>query len=101
MKPQDVRAYTSSILGSCNINQRLCELYLGHDCGYKLSYVMQMIPTWQATFRKAKALETLDFAAFRQKQEKELTSEEIRDLRALLDMHKEGLAKRRESRRSE
>jgi hypothetical protein len=68
MKPQDVRAYTSSILGSCGINQRLCELYLGHDaCGYKLSYVMQMIPNWQETFRKAKALETLDFAAFRQK----------------------------------
>jgi hypothetical protein len=90
MKPQDVRAYTSSILGSCGINQRLCELYLGHDCGYKLSYVMNMIPTWQETFKKAKALETLDFAAFRQKQEKELTNEEIALIRKLLDKFGKG-----------
>jgi hypothetical protein len=90
MKPQDVRAYTSSILGSCGINQRLCELYLGHDIGYKLSYVMNMVPTWQETFKKAKALETLDFAAFRQKQEKELTCEEIADVRYLLDMFRKG-----------
>jgi uncharacterized protein YeaO (DUF488 family) len=51
---------------------------------------MQMIPNWQEMFRKAKALETLDFVAFRQKQEKELTSEEIADIRYLLDMYRKG-----------
>lgn len=90
MKPHDMRAYTSSILGSCGINERLCDLYLGHDCGYKLSYVMQMVPIWQETFRKAQALETLDFAAFRQKQEKELTNEEIALARKLLDKFRKG-----------
>ena len=90
MKPHDMRAYTSSILGSCGINERLCELYLGHDCGYKLSYVMQMIPTWQETFKKAKALETLDFATFGQKQQKELSSEEIELVRVMLDMFSKG-----------
>ena len=90
MKPQDVRAYTGTVLGNCHINERLVDLYLGHDCGYKLSYVMSMIPTWQETFKKAKVLETLDFAYFGQKQERELNSEEIALVRLLLDRFREG-----------
>ena len=90
MKPQDVRAYTNSVLSGCGIDQLVRDVYLGHDCGYAMNYLMQLIPTWQEAFRKAKAIETLDFAYFRQKQEKELTSEEIALVRKLLDRFREG-----------
>jgi len=54
------RTWVNTILSSRGIDQVLRDLYLGHEVGYQMGYIMQMIPTWQKTFRRAKALEALD-----------------------------------------
>jgi hypothetical protein len=54
------RDWSESVLTGQRIDETLRDLYLGHECSYRQGYLMQMLPQWKQTFRKAKALEALD-----------------------------------------
>jgi hypothetical protein len=92
LTPHFLRSWDNSILAAQGIDKQLRDLYLGHSCAYEMNYIIQLIPRWQQTFRKAKALEALDFMASTRKPDKTelpgvgspLTAEECEQVRQLL-----------------
>jgi hypothetical protein len=95
INPQLLRTWVNSTLASRGIEKQLRDIYLGHTCGYEMGYIMQLLPQWQRTFRRAKALEALDLMASVHRQEKApkpelaLSNQEYELLRSLLRRFKE------------
>jgi len=57
-----MRAWVNTRLGTCGIDKQLRDIYLGH-MGVQNSeegYIMQMLPKWRETLKKAHAIESLD-----------------------------------------
>lgn len=57
-----LRAWVNTRLGTCGIDKQLRDIYLGHMGvqNQEEGYVMQMLPKWRETLRKAHAIESLD-----------------------------------------
>lgn len=60
ISPHQLRTWVNAVLASRGIDKQLRDIYLGHSCSYEEGYVMQMVPQWQETFKKAKAMESID-----------------------------------------
>lgn len=57
-----LRAWVNTRLGTCGIDKQLRDVYLGHMGiqNEEEGYMMQMLPKWQETLKRAHAVESLD-----------------------------------------
>lgn len=60
--PHLLRAWVNTRLATCGIDKQLRDIYLGHMGvqNQEEGYVMQMLPKWRETLKKAHAIESLD-----------------------------------------
>jgi hypothetical protein len=60
--PHYLRSWDNVRLAACGIDKQLRDIYLGHATvvSEEEGYILQMIPKWQETFKKARAIESLD-----------------------------------------